>query len=63
MTEPGHRNIVTRDTWATVAFVLRGRLPAIDEKVRQLREQTDLKVVYIRVSAGRLKILDEQGAP
>ncbi|MGD0250109.1 MAG: hypothetical protein ABSB97_04390 [Thermoplasmata archaeon] len=45
---------------ATAAVVVRGTLTALDKFVRDVRDRTDIQVVYVKTGAGRLKIVPEE---
>jgi hypothetical protein len=47
------------DVWLSGAIVVRGALPAIRQLFADVRKRPGLKVVYVRASGARLRILTE----
>jgi hypothetical protein len=43
----------------SVAFVFNGDFEPIDHLVRELQDRTDVKLVYVKTSVGRLRIQAE----
>lgn len=50
-----------RDIHASLAVVLNGSVANLEALLEELRNRRDVRLVYIRTSAGRLKIVDDDG--
>jgi hypothetical protein len=59
--QPNSGKTEARGLDGTLAVVLRGGLPEIDALLRELRVRSDLRLIYVRTSVGRLRIVDEVG--